>query len=972
MMKHRIFKKSLILLVCCTIFFVWVFLLNDNNKSFETSVLASAPCSTTYCGANGAQWGACTADQILNVEGCCSPWFQTITCCCSGGVTKSGSRGYDYEYNVNTGGTCRNMSDNCSAVCGGSTGTWSDCNGDGVYETCGSCCTGCGCTPDACSTDTYGYIYDSCPDGVTCSSTTHSCTKVNSCGTACDGTNEKTCYKVDCTNCNPCGTDYSIVNQGFGSIDKTCVNTPTAYCSGNSAVCYCNGCSPRTCPIPLGDSSTSPNPPFYSNLILPNFRSCYNDCSIQTLGDCYEPFSTQPTETLTIYPDVANSYGFSSNTHSGEPITAKNLGNLNNPINMTATYTDYTDINGANDIEGLFVWFRDDNQTGEVASPVWLSTTSTPEAPSNSSWGFMMHREENGTWYPYIPSYEDTQPTWRKVIGYSDILRTFYINGPSSGRMVHVTISNPITESGITVTMPFRLRFSGEGISNTDIVAETKYKVLLMGLDKFSFTPVDNYDIEPDINLKLISDYWSPNQLRYKTSPTIQDYARAWFDINRTWTIDKQSPSIAFTNNTPSVSDDYKITVSWSANDTKNLYTIIGNIYATDPSNARPISIKNVTSTPGTMQVKPSFTPSGYDSSNTGKIDGDWSFKVSPDLNSNTHNGSIDIYVGENKWGSLLIYLTAFDDAGNVAGTSDAFNLQDWFVTDGGLAYSQGGTSFQTQSLDSAISWISPKRVLPPIDYQVAESLIPSQADYSTEMWANRADSLEKSSISKSYAINQYVGDNVTNYYDKLLMMYEESKDQIQNKVSVIDGTLTNPYNLQNNLTSVCGPKTSYCLIKANDVNVILNGNSVFKCDCKAIIFVSGNLKINSGIDNSDPNFDGCIFIVKGTVEINGGKNVSTPSFQYDEINAFLVSDRTITINHEIPPKAQTSIVDGVYINGGVLSRGGVIIKRSLRLIERLKYPVLAIDHHSKYGALAEVFFGYNLRLQSFETGFKP
>ena len=828
-----------------------------------------------------------------------------------------------------------------------------------------SCCTGCGCTPAACSTDSYGYIYDSCPDGVTCSSTTHSCTKVDSCGIACDGTVDKTCYRVDCTNCNPCGTDYSIVNQGFGSIDKTCVNTPTAYCSGNSAVCYCNGCSPRTCPIPLGDSSTSPNPPFYSNLILPNFRSCYNDCSIQTLGDCYEPFSTQPTETLTIYPDVANSYGFSSNTHSGEPINA-NLGNLNNPINMIATYTD---SDGANDIEGLFVWFRDDNQTGEVASPVWLSTTSTPKAPSNSSWGFMMHRE-NGMWYPYIPSYEDTQPTWRKVIGYSDILRTFYINGPSSGRMVHVTISNPITESGITVTMPFRLRFSGDDISNTDMVAEIKYKVLLMGLDRFSFTPVDNYDIKPDINLKPISDYWSPNQLRYKTSPTIQDYARKWSDSYRTWTIDKQSPSIVFTDNTPKVSDDYKITVSWHAEDSKNLYTIIGNIYITDPSNARPISIKNFTSTPGTMQVKPAFTPSGYDSSNTGKIDGDWSFKVTPDLNSNIHNGSIDIYVGENKWGSLLIYLTVFDDAGNVAVANDQFDLQDWFVTDGGLAYSQGGTSFQTKTLDSTITWISPKRILPPTDYKIVESLIPSQADYSTEMWANRTNSLVKSSFSKSYTINQYTGHNVADYYTTLMNAYKENKGSIPARDYIqIEYTEAS---LRNNLTNVCTPSIKYCVIFAKGLEITTDtSNNNFNCNKGAIIFVDGNLIINSGINNQSINNHACILVVAGDVTINEGKNNSTGGFGYDEINAYILANRKIIIKDESSKRLGDKI-DGVYINGGLHSLTGVQILRNLRLLDKLKYPVLAIDHHSKYGALAEVFFGHNLRLQSFETGFKP
>jgi hypothetical protein len=50
--------------------------------------------------------------------------------------------------------------------------------------------------------------------------------------------------------------------------------------------------------------------------------------------------------------------------------------NLNDPLHMTATYTD---INGATDIEAVSVWFRDSTQTGEVASPLWIDSTEPPE-----------------------------------------------------------------------------------------------------------------------------------------------------------------------------------------------------------------------------------------------------------------------------------------------------------------------------------------------------------------------------------------------------------------------------------------------------------------------------------------------------------------------------------------------------------------------------------------------------------------
>ncbi|MDD2270580.1 MAG: hypothetical protein PHG60_03315, partial [Candidatus Dojkabacteria bacterium] len=113
--------------------------------------------------------------------------------------------------------------------------------------------------------------------------------------------------------------------------------------------------------------------------------------------------------------------------------------------------------------------------------------------------------------------------------------------------------------------------------------------------------------------------------------------------------------------------------------------------------------------------------------------------------------------------------------------------------------------------------------------------------------------------------------------------------------------------------------------------------------------------------------------VVKGTVSIQPGSRASTiTAFRYDRINAFIVSDGVITIAHD--PDSST-IVDGVYINGGLISKGGgdsIDIRRYLRLEERLVYPVFAIDLHPKYGILAEKFFGNSYVIRSTEVGLKP
>jgi len=69
-------------------------------------------------------------------------------------------------------------------------------------------------------------------------------------------------------------------------------------------------------------------------------------------------------------------------------------------------------------------------------------------------------------------------------------------------------------------------------------------------------------------------------------------------------------------------------------------------------------------------------------------------------------------------------------------------------------------------------------------------------------------------------------------------------------------------------------------------------------------------------------------------------------------------------------------IIDGVYINGGLQSYKGdgksILFRRYLRLEDRLKFPLLAIDLHPKYGILGEKFFGKEYIIQAVESGVKP
>ncbi len=792
-----------------------------------------------------------------------------------------------------------------------------------------------------------------------------------------------------CTRCTPssCAPTYATTAQYstsgvyLGVTTLSCNNT-LASCGSESRSCYCYDCI-QSCPLPLSNTSLSLPP--LPNLLLDDFRTCTTGCAVPRTEDCYESPSDQPEESITIQNSLINNYGFLSLTHSGIPGTT--AGDLNDPITMTATYRD---PNSASEIEGIFVWFRDDTSTGEPGTPLWLSTTATPQAPSQASWGFMMRKEGN-SWVPYVPSYAVNPAVWTRAV-YDSTTGRFVIAGTSGSNMVGVTVrpSDIVTNTvNRTVSMRFTLKFSSDTtVIITQPVSEIKYKILLMGLDNFSFTPNDNYESVVAIRDRIDS-YWAPNQLRYRTTPTpSQLYARSWVNpmnpatlTNTTWTIDKGIPSISFTNGATPVVSGNTLRINWSATDDKNLYSIVGNIYVSDGNNAdaRPITLVSSTSSSGVISFTTPFTPQSITASTViGHLTQGVAFKVASNMAVASHTGSITVDIGANREGSLNFYLTVFDDAGNMSTQYQSFDLDDWFVTDGGLAYSAEGTSFVTKR--TLLDW---NLKLPPYDVTGrGETLVSSKADLSTEMWAEGISVLDNYTQGvNSYSINGHGGNDSSDYYLTLLEAYEERKSNFVTE-DLNDKPMDNDIAPGAVLTagSLCGPDP-FCVLRYEDT---LRISDNLRCNTKAVFFVDGNLIIEpplrgAGIGsdkNAASDTFGCIFVVSGNLIIEEGASASSTSLEYDSVQGYFFIDGQVIIDSEAiadgGTKLPTAIYDGVYINGGIHTQGGIEINRYLRLIDRLNYPVLAIDHHPKYGVLGGMFFGNNFTLQKVETGFKP
>ena len=837
-----------------------------------------------------------------------------------------------------------------------------------------------------------------CPQGTTETKTgdLHS-TQEECCdnGTGCpDDCNTRKCYCSLCTpSCSNSG--YSDVNLGQGSVPQelnpSCRNgnslTPdrTTLCDKVRATCYCNSCL-KECPSPLTNTGNS-------SLILNDFRECTNDCDVkppEDQDDCYEVSSEQPTESLEINnTNATNHYGFNSGTHTGDRQgeTAR-LGTLNDPFNPPITMKAiYEDANGASDVEGMFVWFRGEQYTEELATPIYISDIADPKASANNSWGFMLKRS-GSDWLPYVPSYNGGDVFWTKA--YRDIIddkMVFSIDGPNGGKMVEVTVIGNITEAGNTVSMEVSLRFSdSNGNLFSDNVSEGLYRIYLMGLDKFSFTPYDNYNISYGdywtsqfkyFGYTDLSPFWQPNQLRYKPEQN-QFYARDWFLTEKTWTIDRTAPTLKTTE--VKVSEN-SITLLWEASDDRNLYAIVGNIF-TSGDDEKTITVS--TQTEGVSLHNPitfslNSKNNGVDENKIGILNnmGVSLFQVNPNINGTEHSGSVTLNINHEAQNSLYFFITVFDDAGNIAQSGEIKqDLNDWMVTSGGLAYSNGGTSFTAKELASGV-W---NNVLPPSSYGSNPGLIPPDVNLTSEMWGETGGliNFNPSSPLRSYSLifNGIKLVEEDGYYTLLLDSYEKNKKNLGDSVKEIN--ISEDYsNLSGAVTNYCS--NEYCVFKSTgDVNI----DSNFACNKKTLMSINGNLTINpplknlTGTDTLNSK-NGCIFVVSGDVNIKEGSDAVNSGFAYDKVNGYIFADGQIIIEDESGKRVPNTdpIIDGVYVNGGLQSLGdnkGIVFNRYLRLEDRLKFPLLAIDLHPKYGILGEKFFGSKYIIQTIELGVKP
>lgn len=754
-------------------------------------------------------------------------------------------------------------------------------------------------------------------------------------------------------------------------------------------IAVCNPCTPQ-CPVPL--VSTEPvNPPRpVAEYYFENIGSCDrtgDGCSSPPPKDyisCYEQLSPQPSVSLIKYPEnVKTTLGFTSQTHTGGgqyedvngvktddsvndfyPYSTTRNPSEGNLFHMEATFTDQ-DL----PIEAVYVWFNKSGTKPITPMSIDLNNDSTPQkygSKTKGEFGFMLHNKA-GVWTPYIPAIagtgEGSSDLWKQALNeYSETVdgkTVISIPGPT-GIIAKVLLYsiNP-SNNGKTVKLKFSLSFKANNNNLlANIAEEGEYKIWLMANDTFGFTPYDNYEDREEVVKNAIKNRWITNErIRYYDQ---------WQNTSVVWNLNFYPPAIALTVK-PSSSSPSGIELAWSFNHSGDglpdeFSDLILNIYKSEGLTIDPVSLSNINNG-GASSMDLNNGLQLKEEGNHDDLVGSLEASVNEYLlkiHGGNGNGSALLTLNNVGQGSLYFYLTAFDKGGNI-GSRNALNLdlRDWLITQGGLLYSDE-IKVNVDNRGDLDAWLDSKDLL--------KNIAREEADISTELIGksgNTPVAPSRSGATKSYMIRPFLfSDPPDGYYTSLKSSFNRRKGTIAHTLKDL-GSVTS---LSGNLSGLDGG-VEPDQIAVGDTVGTLTVSSSFKCDRQGIFFVDGDLTIDGRILNTNVQKDACIFIASGNVTIKAGNKMSTSQLQYDEINMYLLSDGQISIKKDDEG-------DGLYISGGIHTikeaTDAIRMERTLRVADRLRYPAVVVNHHSKYGVLARSLFGIPVNMQETEVGITP
>jgi hypothetical protein len=838
----------------------------------------------------------------------------------------------------------------------GTTCCLNQCCSSGYYDCCsttyGCCCPissppcipedSCDCGNYATEDQDYGSITVTCPDG-------------------CGGTASSTCYCYQCTP-DPCPSNTYTTDQGNESISTTCENDCEV---SNSRTCYC----PAADCADYDDGSginwvNDPPEGEYSReaeLKVP-IANALVGCPNDQTRTCYVPYSENapPTNTsIEVIPagnvNSALSYstsnifsklvnqikaaefsddkilGYSSNDHSGIGLELQQGGGLNNPVGITATYSD---PDGQEDIQALYIWWNP--STAKSFPTPNQVLTGQPQTDSNQNFGFLISRNGiGGAWDSiYVPRTSGTDRVWIKKGGINDQIA---IAGPSPEDMV-VLDNIGVTQSGnnevqLQLTMQFKT-------DTDDIVKTSLYNLWGMANDYIGFT-------------------------EFEESGMIKD-SENWEISGETWTLDMVQPVIEESSLYVEDTAKSQVTVNININDEDELSYIRLDACKSGIDNPSPLSSEYIDNYD--LQTCDTFSEEkeNIDVTVLDSLLGTEGKRY--DNNQSSYTSDVDIYLGENKEGAITFHLTVLDKAGNVKQDTEIYKLEQWATAKDGFVFGLNGVTSSTRGVDVS-EWDGHPVLEGFRNSYVNEVDLTNQVLLGADELSNIfLRELIHTSSNHSFSAANYPGIFLGLPYQELKMAYKNKAGKEDNIDLVsIGNTLTG------GLPADC--TTQYCILEGSEDLLI----DEFVCDGKALIAVDGNVTIEPNLTN-DTNQDACIILASGDIQIGYGDRVTTGDTPgYDIVEAFLIAGGKI----DIPKQAEFDPPndDGLYIEGGLVSftpppesenRSSVYNQREIHFSNMGVYPVLVVDNNAKYGLLSKTVFGSQIDIFKIEVGFKP
>ena len=343
-------------------------------------------------------------------------------------------------------------------------------------------------------------------------------------------------------------------------------------------------------------------------------------------------------------------------------------------------------------------------------------------------------------------------------------------------------------------------------------------------------------------------------------------------------------------------------------------------------------------------------------------------------------DGNVIVNIGGNEEGSIVLYVTAFDQACNASIKGTTIDLRPWIATRGGVVYSQGSLGPEAKDLgEEASSYYKISNEQTTLkNYSLGQVL--NELTTGTELVSSRNVAIKKllySDALEAVMANYIYDSNETKQY-----WFDHFKEKLEQRLlsqSFVDtlyqnSPSTDSLSLVGKVSSYCGEKENCLFYSVDNITV----GSGFKCDKKTLVMSEKDIIINPDVEAPIGSYgiEGCIFLAKNKIIVKEGQYKSTNKVGYDYIDGFLMAMDQVVIE-EADTGENIEIRDGLEVRGGIIGMGrdsfndpSVLQKRKLRLFSYFN-PTLVIVWDVRYAKLSEIFFGAEAAMYKQEVGFK-